>query len=86
MIDLKNIVKTPLILWLKRIIAIAIVAEFIWLVWIANRFFILLDKFLTIKLNFSLFYSIGIFAISYYFWLFLFKFIAKILDLYDNWR
>jgi hypothetical protein len=38
MIDLQNIVKTSFILWLKRIIAIAIVAEFIWLAWIANRF------------------------------------------------
>ena len=86
MIDLQNIVKTSFILWSKRIIAIAIVAGFIWLAFIANRFFILLDEFLTIKLNFSFFYLSGFFAISYYFALFLFKFIIKILDIYDNWR
>jgi hypothetical protein len=86
MIDLKNIVKTPLILSLRRIIAIVIIAGFALLSLISTKLFILLDEFLTIKLNFSFFYSIGIFAISYYFWFFLFKFIAKILDLYDNWR
>ena len=86
MINLQNIVKTLFILWLKRIIAIAIVVGFLWLVLISNRFFILLDEFLTIKLNFSFLYLSGVFAFAYYFYLFLFKFIAKILDIYDNWR
>jgi cell shape-determining protein MreC len=90
MINLQNIVKTSFIFWLKKIITILllilIVAGFIWLFCIANRFFILLDKFLTIKLNFSFYYLSGLYAISYYFSLFLFKFIAKILDLYDNLR
>ena len=86
MIYLKNIVKTSFILWLKRIVAILIVAGFIWVALITTKFFTLLDRFLTIKLNFSLLYSVGLFATMYYFWSFLFKFIAKILDFYDNWR
>jgi len=86
MIDLQNIVKTSFILWLKRIIAIVIIAGFAFLSLISTKFFILLDKFLTIKLNLSFLYSIGLFATMYYFWSFLFKFIAKILDFYDNWR
>jgi len=102
MINLQNIVKRSFILCLKKIITILllilIVAGFIWLACISSSFFISLDKFLTIKLlfylkndyniqlNFSLFYLSGLFAISYYFWFFLFKFIAKILDIYDNWR
>jgi len=90
MIYLQNIVKTSFMFWLKKIITILllilIVAGFMWLVFIANRFFILLDEFLTIKLNFPLFYLSGVFAISYYFSLFLSKFIIKILDIYDNWR
>jgi hypothetical protein len=86
MIDLQNIVKTSFILWLKRIIAIAIVAGFILLAFISSGFFILLDEFLTIKLNFSFFYLSGLIAINYYFGSYLVKFIGKILDIYDNWR
>jgi hypothetical protein len=90
MIDLKNIVKTSFMFWLKKIITILllilIVAGFIWLCFASSSLFILLDKFLTIKLNVSLFYLSGLFVINYYFGHFLFKFIAKILDLYDNWR
>ena len=82
MINLKNIVKPPFILWLRRIISILIVAGFALLSVISNGLFILLDEFLKIKFNVSFLYSIGLFAITYYFWFFLFKFIAKILDLY----
>jgi hypothetical protein len=89
MIDLKNIVKTSFMFWLKKIITILllilIVAGFSLLALISTRLFILLD-FLIIEFGFSLLYSIGLFTTMYYFWLFLFKFIAKILDIYDNWR
>jgi hypothetical protein len=84
MIDLQNIVKTSFILWLKKIITILllilIVAGFALLSLISTKLFILLDEFLTIKLNFSFFYLSSLFAINYYFGLFLFKFIIKILN------
>lgn len=89
MIDLKNIVKTSFMFWLKKIITILllilIVAGFSLLALITTKFFIELD-FLIIEFGFSFLYSIGLFTTLYYFWFFLFKFIGKILDLYDNWR
>ena len=104
MINLKHIVKTSFIFWLKKIIAILLIILLIirkiiailliiliavgslWLALITNKFFIELDQFLTIKLNFALLYSVGVFTTMYYFWSFLFKFIVKIFVIYDNWR
>jgi len=86
MIYLKNIVKTSFILWLKRIIAIVIIAEFVLLALKVNEFLTLLDRFLKTQLNFSIYYWVGVFAVNYWFFYFIFKFIAKILDIYDDWR
>ena len=78
MIDLEYIVKTSLMLLLKRIIRIFLIilllAEFVLLVLKVS------------ELNFSLYYWVGVSAVSYLFIYFVTKLIMKILDLYDNWR
>lgn len=91
MIDLKNIVKTSFIPWLKNIITILLLIIFMLFITIAVgagfallQLFILLDEFLTTKLNFSFLYSIGLFAFSYCFFYFILKlFIIKIVNF---WR
>ena len=90
MIDLKYIVKTSLMLLLKNIIAfflsILIIIGFIEFFFKGNDFLTLLDRFLTMQYNISLYYWSGVFAVNYWFFYFLMKLIMKILDLYDNWR
>jgi hypothetical protein len=89
MIDLEYIVKTSLMLLLKRIIGIFLIilllAELIVLVLKVSEFFTLLDRFSTMQF----YYYSGVFAVSYLtakFFYFLRKLIMKILDLYNNWR
>jgi hypothetical protein len=91
MIDLKYIIKTSLLMpLLKRIISIFLIilllAEFVLLVLKVSEFLILLDKFLTMQYNISLYYWSGVIAVNYWFFYFVGQFIIKILDLYDNWR
>jgi hypothetical protein len=91
MIDLEYIVKTSLLMpLLKRIISIFLIilllAEFVLLVLKVSEFSILLDRFLTMQYNFSLYYWFGVIAVNYLFFYFLMKLIMKILDFYDNWR
>ena len=90
MIDLKNIVKTSFIPWLKKIITILLFIIFMLFITITVgagfallKLFILLDEFLTTKLNFSFLYTIGLFAFSYCFFYFILKFIIKIVNF---WR
>jgi hypothetical protein len=90
MIDLEYIVKTSLMLLLKRIISIFLIilllTELIVLGLKGSEFLTLLDRFLTMQYNFSLYYWSGVFAVNYWFFYFVKQFIIKILDLYDNWR
>jgi hypothetical protein len=80
MIDLEYIVKTSLMLLLKRIIGIFLIilllAELVLLVLKANEFFTLLDRFLTMQYNFSLYYWFGILVAHYLF----IYFVNKLLD------
>jgi hypothetical protein len=91
MIDLEYIVKTSLLmLLLKNIIAfflsILIIAGFIDLFFKENDFLTLLNRFLTMQYNISLYYWSGLFAVSYLFFYFLMKLIMKILDFYNCWK
>jgi hypothetical protein len=90
MIDLEYIVKTSLMLLLKRIISIFLIilllAEFVLLFLKGTDFLTLLDRFLTMQYNFSLYYWSGLFAVSYLFFYFLMKLIMKILDFYNCWK
>jgi hypothetical protein len=91
MIDLKYIIKTSLLIpLLKRIISIFLIilllAEFVLLVLKGNDFLTLLNRFLTMQYNFSLYYWSGVIAVNYWFFYFVGQFIIKILDLYDDWR
>ena len=71
MIDLKYIVKTSLMLLLKRIIGILLIillfAELLLLVLKVNEFLILLDKFLIVKYDISIFWTVGMFGVHYLF-------------------
>jgi hypothetical protein len=82
MIDLEYIVKTSLMLLLKRIIGIFLIilllTELVLLVLKTSEFFILLDRFLTMQYNISLYYWSGVFAVSYWF----FYFVIKLLDFF----
>jgi len=90
MIDLEYIVKKSLMLLLKRIIGIFLIilllAELVVLVLKVNEFLILLDKFLIVKYDISIFWTVGMFGVHYLFFYLIKKLIIKILDLYDNWR
>jgi len=94
MIDLGYIVKKSLMLslmlLLKRIIGIFLIillfAENVLLVLKVNEFLILLDKFLIVKYDISIFWTVGMFGVHYLFFYLIKKLIIKILDLYDNWR
>jgi hypothetical protein len=90
MIDLEYIVKTSLMTLLKRIISIfliiLIIAELVLLVLKVSEFLILLDRFLTMQYNISLYYWSGVIAVNYWFFYFLGQFIIKILDFYNNWK
>lgn len=86
MIDLGYIVKKSLMLslmlLLKRIIGIFLIillfAELLLLVLKASEFFILLDRFLTMQYNIPLYYSVGIFTVSYLF----FYLVRKLLEFF----
>ena len=83
MIDLEYIVKTSLMLLLKRIIGIFLIilllAELIVLFCKGASFLNSLDCFLTTEYNISLYYSSGVFAVSYWF----FYFVKQLLEFFS---
>jgi len=80
MIDLKYIVKTSLMLLLKRIIGIFLIilllAALIALFVIGTEFLKSLDRFLILKYGFSIFWFVGMFAVNYLY----FYFVNKLLN------
>jgi hypothetical protein len=83
MIDLKYIVKTSLMLLLKRIIGIFLIilllAELVLLVLKINEFLILLDRFSIVKYDISIFWIVGIFKLHFIF----FDLVRKLLEFFS---
>jgi hypothetical protein len=79
MIDLEYIVKKSLMLLLKRIIGIFLIilllAELVLLVLKVSEFSILLDRFLIVKYDIPIYWSVGLFTVNYWF----FNFVSKLL-------